>query len=100
LNNSSGAMVGEVLVLYVTVLVLAVCVCVVLAIEKRGKRDDRYYRPTYLRILLLSLLSYLLPLVSTCSLLHLPIALRELYSLSDPALVKERKANQREHISG
>ena len=54
-------MVGEVLVLYVTVLVLAVCVCVVLAIEKRGTRDDRYYRPTYLRILLLSLLSYLLP---------------------------------------
>ena len=59
LNKSSGAMVGEVLILCVTVLVLAVCVCVVLAIVKRGTRDDRYYHPTYLRILLLSLLSYL-----------------------------------------
>jgi hypothetical protein len=47
LNNSSGAMVGEVLVLYVTVLVLAVCVCVMLAIVKRGIWDDRCYHPTY-----------------------------------------------------
>jgi hypothetical protein len=60
MNNSSGAMVGEVLVLYVTVLVLAVCVCVMLAIVKRGIWDDRCYHPTYISIFFYLLFPYLL----------------------------------------
>ncbi len=53
-------MVGEVLVLYVTVLVLAVCVCVMLAIVKRGTWDDRCYHPTHLSIFFYLLFPYLL----------------------------------------
>ena len=89
-------MVGNVLALYVTVLVLAVCVCVVLAIVQSEIRDDRCDHPTYLRILLS--LCFFYPLTFSKCLSHLPLALRKLYSLSDPALVKERKASQRVYL--